>query len=267
MPEVQTVSQLLNREVGETILAFKGIIKTVFQRRVGDNGKGPWSVQNIVLTDGHDSIEVGFWGREEFDKNLKGQTLYVMAVQNSKKQWVGAKIEEREYQGQTSKTIKVTDQAQLELKHEGAPVPHAPAAAPTQPAPAPKPPAPPAAPAPVPALSPAPAPQNAPEPDPEPQHPAPADPGEAEVIEKRVCVNAAKRVCRMGNAMKLCLGRAIAVADWYEEMTGTPLEGVQQLATTFYIQGEREGIFAGLPDRKDISEILKSLNPEQAPAK
>lgn len=48
-------------------------------------------------------------------------------------------------------------------------------------------------------------------------------------------------------------------------MWGEPFTDHQRetMATTYYIQGARDGVWNGLPDDRDIADILTSLKPQQ----
>lgn len=252
---VLKVADVLGREIDEVIPAMCGTVKRVYKRQSGTSTKGPWSVQNVVLTSGASEITVSCWGREEMTEGaMKGRVLYIEAAKNAKGQWSGVKVEEHDYEGKKSKRVKVGESATLTLHDADTASASAPAPAPTS------------APAPVPTAAPAPAP--APQTTSPAQAPAPQQPPHTESGELRFCVAASKAVGQMGNAMKICLARAAAVCAWHDQMNGHVRDGAEDnehvyaIATTFFIQGQRDGVFVNLPNTKDISTLLKSLNPE-----
>lgn len=85
-----------------------------------------------------------------------------------------------------------------------------------------------------------------------------------EADEKRFTVAAAKGVGRYGNAYKICLARACSVAGWFEVKydAAMPNEQVCAMATTFFIQGQRDNLFVRLPDMKDVADLIASLRVE-----
>lgn len=90
--------------------------------------------------------------------------------------------------------------------------------------------------------------------------------------EKARAVLASKHVAQHGNAYKICLARAMEVADWFRAKyhREMPDSALFPLATTLFISlkpdtgrdGQpRIGLIHGLPDSKPIEEILERLAP------
>lgn len=87
---------------------------------------------------------------------------------------------------------------------------------------------------------------------------------------KRKVVGVSKHIARMGNAMKLCIQRAEAVATWHQEYStrGKWTAGeIKELATTFFIELHKQGGAGGLPDSTDVETILPSLKRNEASTK
>lgn len=130
----------------------------------------------------------------------------------------------------------------------------------------------------VPDPEPDPAPDPEPDPAPQPTAPSGEPDGRHERAERSNCVLAKKHVARHGNAMKLCIDRALKIGDWYEQRTGRPMpeSWLQGMATSFYIAMKpdfdyktgqpRVGMIDSLPDMKDISEVFPGLDTPPASA-
>lgn len=236
--QVSKFSDILAMEDGQQIMAFRGRIKAVFKPNAGTNDKGAWQVQNLFvaesMSDGAAELRVAIWNDDEIPKSARGKEIILTAVKNQKGQWSGLKCEH--YEGKPR--IKVSG-AEIVIggqdtapaaEQPDTPLPEAPASTP---------------------------------PRTTPSAPPPARKTESSPDDVRgFCVGAAKHVGKLGNAMKICIARAIEIGHWHQSYTGRPYpaDGIQALATTLFIQGTRDGVFDKLPNDRDIAEILPSLS-------
>lgn len=79
MPKISTVQDILDAEDKFPIHAFRGVVKSSFPRKEGESDKGPWSFENIVVTDkdGED-IKVVFSNRDPLPKGIKGKQIQLI---------------------------------------------------------------------------------------------------------------------------------------------------------------------------------------------
>lgn len=262
---VSTIRQLLESEPGP-VEAVAGTVSAVYDRIVGGEGKKAWSIQNLMLA-GEDGskIKVKLWRRPEFDKQkCVGHKLYIVASSGKRASGpVGLKTELDTYKGETKliltvqETCEVTFQAPAGFPAQSS----APRQTVTPPAVPPRP-----APAPEPMTSDEPPFDSGYLPSPEemgpaptehqyvppPQHPAtpsapvqPAIPGSTK--------DAWSKADHTLNKYRRAYLRCISVASKVQEdgkLMGVeiPATGIQELATTFFIQMTRDGTMLSVPN-------------------
>lgn len=293
-----TIREALGMEAGQDVLAISGTVTSVYERKASAPGATrAWSVQNLVIGDNGSSIKLAFWDRAEFGKDMKGRPVLLKATKNGKGKWAGLLIEHHTPEGKPVEVrIKVSLSAELSYAgmpegsgtgdpsdNDGGEAPRNQGATSARPS--------------------APAARNAPpvtqarqtsqRPPAQEEHhedpgsegnpgeeagaghseAPPVDPAESkrllEVENKRRAIAVSKQFARMGNGYKLALQRAEAVAKWHADYSGrgawAPGE-VKDLATTFFIQLQKEGGIFGLPDNKDVEEYLPSLQKREVGA-
>lgn len=84
MSVIVTVSEILGMESGTTVAAARGKILSIDERFTGQNTRGDWSVQRVVIQDKTGKIDVKFWGFDPFPSNAVGKLLTVMAKDGSR---------------------------------------------------------------------------------------------------------------------------------------------------------------------------------------
>ncbi len=104
--------------VGQEGMDFGGKVKEVWERKTGEGEYGPYSFQNISVTDGHDTIIVSLGNREEVTKKFIGLPVSFKSVMNDKQgKKMGVKVVEEKYEkdGEEKKSIKAKVTASAEI--------------------------------------------------------------------------------------------------------------------------------------------------------
>jgi len=65
---------------GTKLPAIQGRVLNVYEYKAGQNARGPWSFQNIIIDDGTSSMEVNLKGPPVFEANLVGATVTIEAL-------------------------------------------------------------------------------------------------------------------------------------------------------------------------------------------
>ena len=103
----------------QTLACIAGTVTNVYKPKSGENSNGPWSIQNAVIK-GSDGTEVTLWikDREEIPSSAKGRFLILTAKQGEKG-LSGLYVMDDEYNGKTTRKIKVTHTAELAYQQDG----------------------------------------------------------------------------------------------------------------------------------------------------
>lgn len=112
---VSTVSDVKEMDKKELIRCFKGTVKAQFKRSAGTDDQGrDWSFENLAVKDkdGHE-ITVVLANREPVG-NVKGKLISFCAHEGSKG-WSGVYAIDNEYNGKTTRQIRVTGSAEIAL--------------------------------------------------------------------------------------------------------------------------------------------------------
>jgi hypothetical protein len=110
--QIFSIAEVLQMPDGQLLEGVKGIVIGIYDQKTGENGYGPWSIQNVTLGDGKDKIKLKLSNRDSLDGKFKGQHIHLIAHQ-CQKGVTGLKIELDTYKGETSKIIKVTESAEI----------------------------------------------------------------------------------------------------------------------------------------------------------
>lgn len=103
---VLTVSEVLQRQVGEQIPECRGTLKAIYKRSTGINARGPWSLQNAVLTDGKSDLKIKLSDKDEISEAWKGREVWLLAT-HGKQGFTGLRFEEDSYTDKkTGKPVK-----------------------------------------------------------------------------------------------------------------------------------------------------------------
>ncbi len=262
---VSTIRQLLDSEPGP-VEAVAGTVTAVYDRITGGEGKKAWAIQNLMLA-GEDGskLKVKMWRRPEFDKvKCIGHRLYIVSAEGKRGGGrIGLKTELDTYQGKTNLILTVQESCEVTFQAPAgmaqAPVQSNatrpamdPTASPTRPAvTAP-------ATAPEPDVEPPPSdsdylpsPDELAPPPPREQAPAmvPVTPPAGPVSAK----DAWSKADHVLNKYRRAYLRCISVAGKVQEdgrLMGVeiPATGIQELATTFFIQMTRDGTMLSVPN-------------------
>ncbi|MDE2020578.1 MAG: hypothetical protein KGJ13_09610 [Patescibacteria group bacterium] len=110
--KVSTVADVNELPDDSLVHAFRGTIKQLFKRKTGESDRGPWSFENMVVSDGRAEIKVILKDRDPLDPILKGKVVYLLSSQTSKG-WHGVKAKDDEYDGKVKRILWVTGAAEI----------------------------------------------------------------------------------------------------------------------------------------------------------
>lgn len=226
-----TATELLRCEPGQNVPAIHGSIEKIGECYTGQNENGPWSLQNLVITDGQSKIKLKLKNRPRIGNEWLGHDVTFTAT-SGKNGLVGLRVQQEEYRGVTAKIVEVNEKAIMD-ETSNASAAEAPAPQPSQPAPKP---------APQPAPPPPQAPHPQPRTNPAPQAPAPApahgDGGNGKSEKDKIIDK------HLFDWSKLYL-RCMEAADWIDaqrrsekQATMTP-EHYQACVSSLFIQATR----------------------------
>ena len=232
---MDTVESLLGLRDKTPIEAVTATVKKVWPLENHTTGNfGPWTSQNIILTDGVNEITAGFVSREEVPQDAEGGPITLRSITSTQHGLVGLKTKafRNVMQLAVTKTAQVTFESADEANGDApAPPPRPAAARPATAHPAS---------APRPAAS-AHAPRSA---APAPRQNAAISPAGA-VKEGKEFLN------RCANFMELCLDAADFTKARYDEAHGgdgaMSGEQYQAIVSTFFIAGQKAGYVDGMP--------------------
>lgn len=236
---VLNVSQVIATDEGAVVNATKGVLVNVYPSnpvtREVDGVSTQGSLQNAELKDETGTIKVVFSDREDL-RPLKGKTVYILAKKGARG-FTGTKRKLDTFRNANKPALWVYDQATV-----------------TQDAPDGK--EPPADTAPAPGATKA-ATSSAPARQPANPNEAPEDKAAREQAEAnakaRAFALARISIAKSANLMLLCLNAADYVASQYEDKHEGKVEyfmgpsDIRTLATTLYIQAERDGLSGSMP--------------------
>lgn len=222
---------------GTVVPAVRGTVKKVFDQRSGENGRGPWSLQNLLLEDAAgEAFGVMLKDREPFPFR-PGETVTFEAHQGDK-QKTGVYAFDDTYQGNTERKIKITPTAEITVFQGGGT---------RQQAPAQK------------------APQNAPESTPATQHSTQAPPTRSqsttggntgqsrpERSSSDDLRDAKRQLVKIANLHLLCARVVETIeAPTFEAVTGKTMDSsqVQAAVASVFIKAERMNLVEKMPTR------------------
>lgn len=114
MPRIVTLKEALAYDKGEIIPSVRGKLTALYDRNSGTNDRGEWSIQNAELTDATGKIKLKITDRDALPKEWKGREV-VLSCNDGNKGLTGLKADDDTYKGKTSKIIKVTPSAHIDL--------------------------------------------------------------------------------------------------------------------------------------------------------
>lgn len=109
-----TVPEILKLGPGEQVPAIRGTISEVGKRYAGTNEHGEWSIQNATLQTPEGIIKLKVMNREPLSVQ-KGCPVWLRSVDGNKG-LSGLYAEDDEYRGKSTRIIKVTPSALIELE-------------------------------------------------------------------------------------------------------------------------------------------------------
>lgn len=216
---------------------FEGKVKVIWDYKEGENKYGPFSFQTMVVTDeDNEEIQVTFKDREEVEKNVRGKTIRLES-RKTKNGWHGVTVWDDEYNGKTTRKIKVTPAADVEFggggkdreergrereepkRQERSRRDDPPSREERRR-------------------------EEPPEREPEPERRSPEEPPQREQRQTvHPVTHARARMAQYAELMIMCNNAAKFVM---KEITNTSEEALNQMRTTFFIQGIRENLHTGL---------------------
>lgn len=109
MAKLTTIAEACDTEDGEIVMAVRGKLTKLYDRKTGMGEHGEWSLQGGELTDQTGVIKLTFSGRDAVPKDLKGKTIQISASKHEKHGWTGVKKETYKDKAQ----LKVTSSAEV----------------------------------------------------------------------------------------------------------------------------------------------------------
>jgi hypothetical protein len=100
--QIEDVGELDN---GTVIEGIKGTVASVGKRREGEGEYGPYSFQDIVLTDGTEKVTVSCGNKENLI-DYKGKFVCLLSGKDKKDKTNGLMAHDKEYNGKVSRIIK-----------------------------------------------------------------------------------------------------------------------------------------------------------------
>lgn len=111
-----SISTILNELSANTPLGcIEGTITSLYERKNGTTGNGrEWSTQNGAFRDASgQTIKIRWKDCPEVDKGWKGRQVRISSVVNDRNNRTGLYVEDDEYNGKTTRQIKVTPTATI----------------------------------------------------------------------------------------------------------------------------------------------------------
>lgn len=232
MSKISTFAEIREMSTDTVIEVVKGKVATVYARKTGDGENGPWSFENLELTNpAGEKMRVVLKNRDPFDKTMKGRTIAIMAFHGDRG-WSGVYAADNDYKGKVTREIKVTGTAEIAVM-DGVQNPSEQVADNRQ---------------------------ANPEPSRAPQ--AQFSPAAAGAT-KSAKIFIAKRI----SGMKICLKSACLIRDEFEALTSEKMsEGqLQAITSTLFITGDRSGIFDQLPNDLDYGTLEARVKQPDKP--
>lgn len=103
---------------GASVSSLSGVVENVYERKTGTSKGRAWSIQNIVLKDRTGQIKLMLSGRKECPKTTEGKVVTFSSV-NGEKGPQGVFVKDDEYNGKTTRIVKVTEVAKVEVGGNG----------------------------------------------------------------------------------------------------------------------------------------------------
>lgn len=117
MPRLVKIADVLTMDKGEILPYTRGRVTKVLDQIAGtktDGSGDQYSFQKIFIKDGEAEIMVKVWDRDAIPANMVGKQLHVYSTSSNNKMQ-GLKIDDETYKGKTSKYIKATPSAGIDL--------------------------------------------------------------------------------------------------------------------------------------------------------
>lgn len=220
-----TTIQEAKTRVGEILPSISGILTSIYPPKTGTNNNGAWSLQNGEISQNGDKIKVCFSNREVIDSSRQGSAI-ALESKGTKFGLKGVLVKEETHKGQTYIQLRITGTAVISFPNSS---PQREAPEPQEggedfdPMPPPKPT------------------QNAPK--------ASTGTNCTPVgIEK-----ARHRFMQYANLYQMAWNAASFLAESSEWDNAT----AKDVATTFFIQGTKEGLVDTMPKNGPIGSVVK----------
>lgn len=111
-----TVSEVANREAGEVIAKMQGKIVKAYELKSGENEKGEWSIQDGYFKDSTGEIKIAFFNHEDVRPLLNKEIT--LGAHKGAKGLSGVYAHDNNYQGKTTREVKITETGKIELVGE-----------------------------------------------------------------------------------------------------------------------------------------------------
>lgn len=119
------LSQLNTCAPRQVLPKIAGKLVSVFKRHEGENDKGPWSVQDIEIEDQGAKVKAKVWNKPEIPRSDQGKYIEIMANEG-KSGLTALFVEDDTYNGATTRILRLTKTAIIQIGRPGAPQSDAP---------------------------------------------------------------------------------------------------------------------------------------------
>lgn len=117
------IEDIFELEPKETVTRTQGKLTKLYKPKTGESSHGPWSIQKGMIKDGSGEISVMFKDRDEVPQAWRDREI-IITSHKSDKGWSGVYAEDDNYKGTTTRILKVTGSAIVEVEGD-APQTHA----------------------------------------------------------------------------------------------------------------------------------------------
>jgi hypothetical protein len=109
------LSEIEAFEDGEVLTEISGHVKAVYERKSGVGEYGPWSFQDLTLTDGDIDVRIKAKNLEDL-KDFQGKDITITANKSPKHGLTGLTKLVEEYQGKTYHKVQLTSSCKINGK-------------------------------------------------------------------------------------------------------------------------------------------------------
>ena len=107
------LAEVLQMGDGEPVPRTRGILKAIFIRFDDRNENGPWSIQNVILSDDGAEVKCVIKDRPAINPEWQGKTLFLISREESDGKSLGLTVAQGSYANRAAKVLLVTPEATI----------------------------------------------------------------------------------------------------------------------------------------------------------